>query len=55
MGQGYDDTTVDTIFSALFDINQDWYAKEEHDSDVNLVYRPPPLYNIWLEEQRCSD
>ena len=36
------------LFVTTFDINRDGYDEEEHDSDVNLVYIPPPIHDVWL-------
>ena len=48
--QGYNDPVIDTIFNDLFESIRDWYAEEEYDSSGQLIYRPPPLADVWLDE-----
>ena len=48
--EGDNDVVIDAICNDLFEFNRDWYAKEEYDED-NLVYQPPPLKDVWLDEQ----
>eukprot|EP00804_Cyclotella_cryptica_P022545 CCRYP_009449-RA/>CCRYP_009449-RA protein AED:0.37 eAED:-0.02 QI:0/0/0/1/0/0/2/0/345 len=45
-----DDVLVDRICNELFEYNRDVYAEDEFDSVSNLVYRPPPLDEVWLDE-----
>eukprot|EP00804_Cyclotella_cryptica_P001119 CCRYP_008393-RA/>CCRYP_008393-RA protein AED:0.39 eAED:0.39 QI:0/0/0/1/0/0/2/0/218 len=47
---GSDDVLVDRICDELFEYNRDVYAEDEFDSVGNLVYRPPPLDEVWLDE-----
>lgn len=47
---GENDATVDAICNNLFDHNRDWYALEEYNEDGKLIYRPPPLDEVWLTE-----
>ena len=53
--QGDNDSTIEAIWSDIFDINPDWYAKEYFEDAGNLVYWPPPLHNVWLDEQISRD
>jgi hypothetical protein len=46
---GDDDALVNTICNDLFEYNPDIYAEDEFASG-NLVYRPPPLDEVWLDE-----
>jgi len=41
----------DSICNLLWDSNRELYAVDEEDSEGNLVYSPPPLDDIWLEEE----
>ena len=52
---GYDDALVDTICNNLFEYNRDVYAEEEFDSSGNLIYHPPPLDEVWLDEPERRD
>ncbi len=47
--QGDNDNVIDGIYNDLFECNRDWYAVEEYD-DGKLIYRPPPLDDVWLDE-----
>jgi hypothetical protein len=52
---GDNDALVDTICNNLFDFNRDVYAKDEFDSSGNIVYHPPPLDEVWLDESEQRD
>ena len=52
---GNDDVLVDRICNELFEYNRDVYAEDEFDSDGNLVYHPPPLDEVWLNESERRD
>ena len=52
---GYDDSLVDTICNNLFEYNRDVYAEDEFDSSGNLIYHPPPLDEVWLDEPERRD
>ena len=52
---GYDNVLVDTICNNLFGYNWDVYAKDEFDSSGNLIYHPPPLDKVWLDESERRD
>ena len=47
---GDNDVLVDRICNELFEYNRDIYAEDEFDSVGNLVYCPPPLDEVWLDE-----
>ena len=40
-----------TILELLWDHSKESYGKEEHDKDGLLVYQPPPLNEVWLDEE----
>ena len=52
---GDNDPVIDAICNNLFDTNQEVYAEDEFDADGNLVYRPPPLDEVWLDESEKRD
>ncbi len=52
---GYDDALVDTICNNLFECNRDVYAEEDFDSSGKLIYHPPPLDEVWLDESERRD
>ena len=37
----------DSVFNAIcndrFELTRDWYAKDDHDNNGNIIYCPPPL------------
>ncbi|KAL7485377.1 hypothetical protein ACHAW6_010970 [Cyclotella cf. meneghiniana] len=48
---------LDKICKELFVENQDCYFEEEYDEDGMLIYKPPPLDDVWLlelEHQECK-
>ena len=45
------DIVFDAICNNLFDLNRNWYAKEEFDENDKLIYQPPPLYDGWLDDE----
>ena len=38
------------ICNNLFDFSQNWYAEEEYYPKGQLIYRPPPLADVWIDE-----
>ena len=42
---------VDAICEELFTTSCEVYATDEYDAKDNLVYRPPPLDDVWLDEE----
>ena len=48
---GENDPVIENICNELFDSSRDWYDKEEFDSVCQLIYRPPPLYEVWINER----
>jgi hypothetical protein len=48
---GVDDRVIKSICNGLFQHNQEFYAEDELDEAVNIIYRgPPPLHEVWLDE-----
>ena len=45
------DEAVDLICQGLFENNRDLFAEPEYDADGELVYEPPPLETVWLDEE----
>ncbi len=47
---GVDELVVESICQDLFQLNRELYAEEEVDKVDNIVYRPPSLHKVWLDE-----
>ncbi len=47
---GVDDRDVESICNGLFQRNQELYAEDKLDEAGNIIYRPPPLHEVWLDE-----
>jgi len=47
---GVDDCVIESICNGLFQRNQELYAENELDEAGNIIYRPPPLHEVWLDE-----
>jgi len=47
---GDNDAVINSICDGLFDRNRELYVEDEFDSDGMLVYKPPPLHEVWLDE-----
>ena len=46
---------LDKICAELFVSSRECFVKDEYDEDGMLVYRPPPLDEVWLSEpERCE-
>ncbi len=43
-----DETIVESICSGLF--QRELYAEEELDEAGNIIYQPPPLDEVWVDE-----
>ena len=46
---GADNDLVDSICENLYGTSCEIYATDEYDADDNLVYKPPPLDEVWLD------
>ena len=51
----HNDVVMDEICNNLFEFNQDVFAEDEFDADGLLLYRPPPLDEVWLDESERRD
>ncbi len=47
---GVDEPVIESICQNLFQLNRELYAEEELDKAGNLIYQPPPLHEVWLDE-----
>ncbi len=47
---GVDDRVVESICNRLFQRNQELYTEDELNEAGNIIYRPPPLHEVWLDE-----
>jgi hypothetical protein len=47
---GDNDPIVTSICDGLFERNRELYIEDIFDADDNLIYTPPPLHNVWLDE-----
>ncbi len=41
---------IESICQDLFQLNRELYAEEELDKACNIIYQPPPLHVVWLDE-----
>jgi hypothetical protein len=48
---GPDDAVVDAICKDLYGSSCKVYATDEYDAHDNLVYKPPPLDEVWLDAE----
>ncbi len=48
---GSDDALVDSICKNLYGTSCEIYATDEYDAKDNLVYKPPPLDEVWLDAE----
>jgi hypothetical protein len=49
---GDNDVAVNSICDYLFNQNSELHVEDEFDSDDMLIYKPPPLHEVWLDETR---
>ena len=47
---GDNDAVVNSICDGLFNRNRELYVEDEFDADDMLIYKPPPLHEVWLDE-----
>jgi hypothetical protein len=47
---GVDDLVIESICNELFQLNRELFAEEELDEAGNIIYQPPPLHEVWLDE-----
>ena len=48
---GPDDAVINAICKDLYNTSRKVFATDEHDAHDNLVYTPPPLDEVWLDEE----
>jgi hypothetical protein len=48
---GARDALVDSIRKNLYGTSCEIYATDEYDAQDNLVYKPPPLDEVWLDAE----
>jgi hypothetical protein len=54
-GTGKDDTITETICDLLWENDREIYAEDKHGPDGLLIYTPPPLDKVWLDEEGLRD
>ncbi len=47
---GVNDRVVESICNGLFQCNQELYAEDVLDEAGNIIYQPPLLHEVWLDE-----
>ena len=47
---GVDEPVIESIYQDLFQRNRELYAEEELNEAGNIIYQPPPLHEVWLDE-----
>ncbi len=47
---GVDDRVVESVCNGLFQRNQELYAEDDLNEAGNIIYQPPPLHEVWLDE-----
>jgi hypothetical protein len=47
---GVNEPVIESICQDLFQLNRELYAEKELDKAGNLIYQPPPLHEVWLDE-----
>ncbi len=47
---GVDEPVVESICQDFFQLNKEFYAKEDLDEAGNIIYQSPPLHEVWLNE-----
>ena len=48
--RGQNEPVIDQLCNNIFDSSRDWYAGEEYATESQLIYRPPPLADVWIDE-----
>jgi hypothetical protein len=51
---GADNALVNSICENLYGTSCEIYATDEYDAHDNLVYKPPPLDEVWLDAEGCE-
>jgi hypothetical protein len=50
---GDNDAVINSICDGLFEKNRELYVEDEFNADGMLIYKPPPLHKVWLDEAGC--
>jgi hypothetical protein len=50
---GGNDAVVNSVCNSLLNWNYELYVEDEFDADDVLIYKPPPLHEVWLNETGC--
>jgi hypothetical protein len=45
-----DDCVVESICNGIFQHNRELYAEDKLNEARNIIYQPPPLHEVWLDE-----
>ena len=48
---GDNEPVIDNICNELFDSIRNWYSEEEFDPDGQLIYHPPPLADVCIDNR----
>ena len=51
---GADNALIDSICKNVHGKSCEIYATDEYDALNNLVYKPPPLNEVWLDAEGCK-
>ena len=51
---GANNALIDSICKNLYGTSCEVYATDEYDAHDNLVYKPPPLDEVWLDAEDCK-
>ena len=51
---GADNALIDSICENLYGTSCKIYATDEYDAHNNVVYKPPPLDEVWLDAEGCE-
>jgi hypothetical protein len=52
---GENKAVTDAITESLWDNSREYFGEDEFDEDWILVYEPPPLDDVWLNEEERRD
>ena len=48
--RGQNEPVIDQLCNNIFDFSRSWYAEEEYETEGQLIYRPPPLPDVWIDD-----
>jgi hypothetical protein len=53
---GSNDAVANSICNDVFNLNHKLHVQDEFDADDFLIYKPPPLHEVWLDEaSHCQE